>query len=57
MAMSVLGSRKPSFGTWLAISVLCGLNGLRNQPTHVVGSPFPAFKACFSAIAGIAQET
>ena len=42
--------------TWLVlrdISVLFGLNGVRNQQPHLVGPPFPAFKACVSAMAGL----
>ena len=52
MAMFVLGSGKALFGTRRATSVLFGIsgvNGLRIQLSHLVGPPFPAFKACFSA--------
>ena len=43
--------------TWLAlagraISILFGINGVRNQRSHLVGPPFPEFKARFSATAG-----
>ena len=42
--------------TWLAlggaISILFGINGVRNQRSHLVGAPFPEFKARFSAMAG-----
>jgi len=31
--------------------VLFGINGVRNKQSHLVGPPFPAFKACFSATA------
>jgi len=34
-------------GTGRAISVLFGLNGVRNQQSHLVRPPFPEFKACF----------
>ena len=40
------------FGTGRGISVLFGINGVRNKWSHLVGPPFPAFKACFSATAG-----
>ena len=37
----------------VAISVLFGINGLRNKLSHLVGPPFSAFKAgCFLAIPG-----
>jgi len=39
-------------GTGRAISVLFGINGVRNKQSHLVGPPFPAFKACYSATAG-----
>ena len=38
-------------GTGKAISVLFGINGVRNQRSHLVGPPFPEFKARFSATA------
>jgi len=41
--------------TWLAlraISVLFGINGVRNKQCRCVGRPFLVFKACFSAMAG-----
>ena len=28
-----------------AISILFGINGVRNQQSHLVGPPFPEFKA------------
>ena len=31
---------------------LVGINGIRNKQSHFVGPPFPAFKACFSAMSG-----
>ena len=43
--------------TWLAlhgraISLLFGINGVRNKRSDLVGPPFPEFKAHFSATAG-----
>ena len=38
--------------TGRAISILFGINGVRNQRSHLVGPPFPEFKAHFSATAG-----
>ena len=32
-------------------SILFGINGVRNQLSHLVGPPFPEFKAHFSATA------
>ena len=39
-------------GIGRAISVLFGINGVRNKRSHLVGPPFPEFKAHFSATAG-----
>ena len=39
-------------GTGRAISVLFGINGVRNKRSHLVGPPFPEFKARSSATAG-----
>ena len=39
-------------GTGRAISALFGINGVRNKRSHLVGPPFPEFKARFSATAG-----
>ena len=39
-------------GTGRAISVIFGINGVKNKRSHLVGPPFPAFKARFSATAG-----
>ena len=36
----------------LGESILFGINGVRNQRSHLVGPPFPEFKANFSATAG-----
>ena len=54
MAASGLQSRKVLVGTWRAISVIFGINGLRNKPSCLlhVEPPFPAFMAHFSAMAG-----
>ena len=35
-----------------AISVLFGINGLRNKPSYLLGPPFLAFMAHFSATPG-----
>ena len=59
-AMSLLGLRlclgSSLEATWLAlgraISILFGINGVKNQRSDLVGPPFPEFKACFSAMAG-----
>ena len=32
--------------------MLFGINGVRNKRSHLVGPPFPVFKAHFSAMAG-----
>ena len=52
MAVSGLVYGNDLVGTGRAISVLFGLNGVRNERSHLVGLPFPAFKARFSAMAG-----
>ena len=41
--------RSDLVGTGRAISVLFGINGVRNKRSHLVGPPFPEFKARFSA--------
>jgi len=41
MAVSGLSCRKALVGTGKAISVLFGINGLRNKPSYLVGPPFP----------------
>ena len=38
-------------GTGRAISILFGINGVRNKQFYLVGPPFPEFKSCFSATA------
>ena len=52
MAASGLVFRSDLVGTGRAISILFGVNGVRNQRSHLVGPPFPEFKARFSATAG-----
>jgi len=53
MAAFGLVSRSDLVGTGRVISVLFGVNGVRNKRSHLVGPPFPAFKACFPAMAGL----
>jgi len=52
MVTSGLVSRSDLVGTRRAISVPFGINVVRNKQSHLVGPPFPAFKAFFSAMAG-----
>ena len=52
MAASGLIFRSDLVGTGMAISILFGINGVRNQRSHLVGPPFPESKARFSAMAG-----
>ena len=52
MAESGFGCRNDLVGIGRAISALLGINGVRNKQLNLVGPPFPAFKACFSATAG-----
>ena len=52
MAASGLVFRSNLVGTGRAISTLFGINGVRNQRSHLVGPPSPEFKAHFSATAG-----
>ena len=47
MAVFGLACRKALVGTGRAISVLFGINGLRNEPSYLVGPPFLAFMAHF----------
>ena len=51
MAASELVFRSDLVGTGRAISILFGIIGVRNLRSHLVGPPFPEFKACFSATA------
>ena len=61
MAASGLIFRSDLVGTGRAISILFGINGVRNKQSHLVGRPFPEFKARFSATicwqVGISRET
>ena len=52
MATSGLVFRSVLVGTGRAISTHFAINGVRNKRSHLVGSPFPEFKARFSATAG-----
>ena len=52
MAASDLILRSDLGGTGRTISVHLGINGVRNKRSHLVGPPFPEFKARFSATAG-----
>ena len=52
MAVSGLVFRSNLVSTGKAISILFGMYGVRNQRSHVVGPPFPKFKARFSATPG-----
>ena len=52
MAVSELVFRSDLVGTGRAITIFYGINGVKNKPSHLVGPPFPEFKALFSATAG-----
>ena len=52
MAVSGLVFRSDLVGTGRAISILFGINGVRNKQSHLVGPPFPELKTRFSATAG-----
>ena len=52
MATSGLIFKSDLIGTGRAISVLSGINGVRNKRFHLVGPPFPEFIAHFPAMAG-----
>ena len=52
MAALWLASGNDLVGTGRAISVIFGINGVRNERFHLVGPPFPALKARFSATVG-----
>ena len=47
MAASGLVSRNDLVGTGRAISLLFGVSGVKNKRSHLVGPPFPSFKAGF----------
>jgi len=51
MAASGFVFRSDLVGTGRAISILFGINGVRNKRSHLVGPLFPEFKAHFSATA------
>ena len=50
MALSGFGCRKALVGTksHIFLSFLGGLNGLINKLSHLLGPPFPVFKARYS---------
>ena len=52
MAASGLIFRSNLVSTGRAISILFGINGVRNKQSHLLGPSFPEFKAGFSATAG-----
>ena len=52
MAVSGFIFRSDLVGTGWTISILFGINGVRNKRSHLVGPPFLEFKALFSAMAG-----
>ena len=52
MATFGLVFRSNLVGTGRSIFVLFGINGVRNKRSHLVGPPFPEFKAHFSAMPG-----
>jgi len=52
MVVSGLIFRRDLVGTGRAVSILFGINGVRNKRSQLVGPPFPEFKARFSATAG-----
>jgi len=52
MAVSGLIFGSDLVGTRRATSILFGINGVRNKRSHLVGPPFPEFKARFSGTAG-----
>ena len=51
MAVSGVVPRSVLVGTGRAI-LSFGVNGVKNEQSHLVMPPFPAFKACFSGTAG-----
>ena len=51
MATSGLVFRSNLVGTGRAIFILFGISGVKNKRSHLVGPPFPEFKARFSATA------
>ena len=57
MAASGLVFRSDLVGTGKAISILFGINGVRNQQSHLVGPPFPEFKAHVMYLLSMAEIT
>jgi len=58
MAVSGLVLRSNLVGLGKAISVLFSINGVGNKRSHLVGPPFPEFKARFQLRqVGISRET
>ena len=49
MTMSGLGFRKTFFSTGWAVSLLLCTNGLRKQPSQLVGPPFLIVKLLFQS--------
>jgi len=52
MAASGFSCKNNLVDTGRVISVLFGINGVKNGRSHLVGLPFPAFKARFSVTEG-----
>ena len=52
MAASGLAFRSDLVGTGRAICILFSIYGVRNRRSHLVGPPFPEFKARFTATGG-----
>ena len=50
MTASGLVSRSNLVGTGRAISILFGINGVRNKRSHLVRPPFPTFKAATAVV-------
>ena len=58
MAASGFVFRSDLVGTGRAISILFGINRIRNKRSHLVRPPFPEFKARFQLRqVGISRET
>ena len=58
MAESGFVFRSDLVGTGRAISILFGINGVRNQRSHLVGPPFQNSRPVFQLQkVGISQET
>ena len=50
MAMSWLSCRNDLVGNGRAISVLFGINGVKNKRSHLIGPLFPAFILSYSRL-------